>query len=178
MTPSLGLAYTLIAIGVVLLLAEVFLGSGGILFGLALAAVVIGVAMTFFVSNDPTIGLVTLLGVFLGAPILGSLLLKLWPRTPWGRRMFLQAPQEDATIAQMPVNLELEHYRGQFGRAISTLRPSGVADFDGKRVDVLTEGGAVEAGEMVRCIEVRAGRVIVRPVDPIDMNKLEDDPTP
>ena len=49
--------------------------------------------------------------------------------------------------------------------------------FDGKRVDVLTEGGAVEAGEMVRCIEVRAGRVIVRRVDPIGMNRLENDPT-
>src|SRR5271155_2280151 len=107
MTPSLGLAYTLIAVGVVLLIAEVILGSGGILFGLSLAAIVIGVAMTFFVSNDPTIGLATLLGVFLGAPILGSLLVRLWPRTPWGKRMVLQAPQEDATVAQMPVNLEL-----------------------------------------------------------------------
>ena len=176
MTPSLGLAYTLIAIGVVLLIAEVLIGSGGILFGLSLAAVVIGVAMTFFVSNDPTIGLATLLGVFLGAPILASILVRIWPRTPWGRRMVLQAPQEDATVAQMPVNLELEHYRGQFGRAISSLRPSGVADFEGKRIDVLTEGGAVEAGEMVRCLEVRAGRVIVRRVDPVDLNTLEDEP--
>ncbi|HEV8058843.1 MAG TPA: hypothetical protein VGP68_03165 [Gemmataceae bacterium] len=176
MTPSLGLAYTLIAVGVVLLIAEVILGSGGILFGLSLAAIVIGVAMTFFVSNDPTIGLATLLGVFLGAPILGSLLVRLWPRTPWGRRMVLQGAQEDATVAQMPVNLELEHYRGQFGRAISSLRPSGVADFDGKRVDVLTEGGPVEAGEMVRCLEVRAGRVIVRRVDPVDLKTLEDEP--
>jgi membrane-bound serine protease (ClpP class) len=90
--------------------------------------------------------------------------------------MVLQAPQDDATVAQMPVNLELEHYRGQFGRAISSLRPSGVADFDGKRVDVLTEGGAVEAGEMVRCLEVRAGRVIVRRVDPIDLKTLENEP--
>ncbi len=176
MTPSLGLAYTLIAVGVVLLIAEVILGSGGILFGLSLAAIVIGVAMTFFVSNDPTIGLATLLGVFLGAPILGSLLVRLWPRTPWGRRMVLQGAQDDATVAQMPVNLELEHYRGQFGRAISSLRPSGVADFDGRRVDVLTEGGPVEAGEMVRCLEVRAGRVIVRRVDPVDLKTLEDEP--
>ncbi len=176
MTPSLGLAYTLIAVGVVLLIAEVILGSGGILFGLSLAAIVIGVAMTFFVSNDPTIGLATLLGVFLGAPILGSLLVRLWPRTPWGRRMVLQGAQEDSTVAQMPVNMELEHYRGQFGRALSSLRPSGVADFDGKRVDVLTEGGPVEAGEMVRCLEVRAGRVIVRRVDPVDLKTLEDEP--
>lgn len=178
MTSSLGLAYTLIAIGVLLLIAEVFVGSGGILFGLSLAALVIGVAMTFFASNDPTIGLATLIGVFLGAPLLGTILVRIWPRTPWGRRMLLQAPQDDATVAQMPVNLELEHYRGQFGRAISALRPSGVADFEGNRVDVLTEGGPVEAGELVRCLEVRAGRVIVRRVDPIDLKSLEDEPTP
>jgi membrane-bound ClpP family serine protease len=176
MIPSLGLAYALIAVGVVLLIAEVLLGSGGILFGLSLAAIVIGVAMTFFVTNDPTIGLATLLGVFLGAPILGSVLIRIYPRTPWGRRMVLQAPQDDATVARMPVNLELEHYRGQFGRALSSLRPSGTVEFDGKRIDVLTEGGSVEAGELVRCIEVRAGRVIVRRVDPVDLKTLEDEP--
>jgi membrane-bound serine protease (ClpP class) len=45
------------------------------------------------------------------------------------------------------------------------LRPSGVVDFDGKRIDTLTEGFPVDAGAWVRCIEVKAGKVIVRQVD-------------
>jgi membrane-bound ClpP family serine protease len=170
---SLGLAFTLIILGLLLLVAEAVFPSGGILFGLSLAALVVGVAMTFHASSDPTVGLGTLLVVFIGVPILASYLLKIGPRTRWGQRLMLQAPSEDATVAQLPVNIELEHLRGRFGRAVSALRPSGVADFDGKRVDVLTEGGMVEPGEMVKCLEVRAGRVIVRGVDPVDIQTLE-----
>ena len=73
----------------------------------------------------------------------------------------------------MPVNLELEQYRGRIGRAISALRPSGVVDFDGRRVDVITEGMMVEPGQWVRCIDVRTGRVLVRPVEKANLGDLE-----
>ena len=58
----------------------------------------------------------------------------------------------------MPVNLELERLRGRVGRALSDLRPSGVCDFDGWRVDTITEGMMVEAGQSVRCVDVRGGQ--------------------
>jgi membrane-bound serine protease (ClpP class) len=73
----------------------------------------------------------------------------------------------------MPVLLELEQLRGRFGRAVSALRPGGIAEFDGKRVDTITEGLMVEPGHWVRCIDVRAGKVIVRPVDKPDLGDLE-----
>ena len=53
-------------------------------------------------------------------------------------------------------------------------RMAEIGFFDGKRVDVLTEGGPVEPGELVRCLEVHAGRVVVRRVDPIDLKSLEE----
>ncbi len=74
----------------------------------------------------------------------------------------------------MPVNLELEQLRGKVGRTLSSLRPAGVVDFDGRRIDTLTEGMMVEPGQWVRCIDVKAGRVIVRPVDKIDTGGLEN----
>ena len=57
---------------------------------------------------------------------------------------------------------------------MSDLRPSGVANFDGRRVDVITEGMMVDAGGWVRCVDVRAGRVLVRPVDKPDVGTLEN----
>jgi membrane-bound serine protease (ClpP class) len=74
----------------------------------------------------------------------------------------------------MPVNVELEQLRGKIGRAMSALRPGGVTDFDGKRIDTITEGMMVEPGEWVRCIDVRAGKVIVRPIPAPDLGKLEN----
>ena len=86
MTSSLGLAYTLIAIGVLLLIAEVFVGSGGILFGLLRRSSL--ACYDVFRQQRPTIGLATLYWR-LSAPVgngFGQA-----PRTPWGRRMLLQA---------------------------------------------------------------------------------------
>jgi membrane-bound serine protease (ClpP class) len=55
------------------------------------------------------------------------------------------------------------------------LRPSGVVDFDGKRIDVITEGMMVAVGGWVRCVDVRAGKVVVRPSEAPNLKDLEAD---
>jgi membrane-bound serine protease (ClpP class) len=157
-------AFVLIAVGLLLLAAELFVPSG-IFFVLSVCAIVGGIAMTFLYSNDAYTGWITMLVTFLLVPALGALLFHYWPRTPMGRRFFLTGPDDDATLASMPVNVELEQLRGRLGQALSPLRPSGVVDFDGRRIDSITEGMMVDAGQLVRCIDVKAGKVIVRPVE-------------
>ncbi len=169
----LHLAFILIGAGILLLLAELFIPSG-IFFVLAVAAIVGGVVLTFTQSNDTYLGWITLISVFIALPALGSIILHYWPRTSMGKRFFLNRPEEDATLASMPVNLELEQLRGRFGRTLSALRPAGIVDFDGRRVDTITEGMMVEAGQWVRCIDVKAGKVIVRPVDRPNLADLEN----
>jgi membrane-bound serine protease (ClpP class) len=154
--------------------AELFVPTSGILFALAMCGLLGGVVMVFLYSTDPFLGWITLLGLIVAVPSAGRLLLALWPRTAVGRSLQLQGPDEDATIASMPVNVELEQLRGKIGRALSALRPGGVVDFEGKRIDTVTEGMMVEPGEWVRCIDVRAGRVVVRPVPKPDLDKLEN----
>jgi membrane-bound serine protease (ClpP class) len=169
------LAYILIAVGFLLLLGELFFTSGTLLV-LALMSIAAGVGLAFYHGSQTgsNTGLFTLLAVMVALPVFGGLLLRYWPKTRWGRRMLLTAPEEDATVASMPVNLELERLRGRTGRALSDLRPSGVCDFDGWRVDTITEGMMVEAGQWVRCVDVRAAKVVVRPVDKPDLGGLEN----
>jgi membrane-bound serine protease (ClpP class) len=172
----LTLAYLLIVLGLVLLVAELFVPSGGVLFVLALICLVVGVVMTFMYGGMTT-GILTLVGVFIAVPVLVAVGFHYWPKTPIGKRMFQTGPEEDATVASMPVNVELEQLRGKFGRAVSALRPAGVVDFDGRRVDVLTEGMLVEPGTWVRCIDVKSGKVIVRPLErPPTAQDLENAP--
>jgi membrane-bound serine protease (ClpP class) len=139
-----------------------------------MAALVVGVTMTFLYSEDATVGVLTLLALFIVVPILASVLLHYWPKTAVGKRFFLASPPEDDTLANMPVNLELERLRGRYGRAVSALRPAGITDFDGRQVDTITEGLMVEPGEWVRCIDVRAGKVIVRRADRPNVSDLEN----
>lgn len=168
---SLALGYVLIALGIVFLAAEFVFPTAGILPVMALASTGAGVLMTFVVS--PKIGFVTLLVLFVVVPLAGRLLLEYWPHTPMGKQLILNGPDEDQTVASLPTNLELEHLRGRLGRTLSALRPSGVTDFDGKRVDTMSEGMLIEAGKTVRCLDVRAGRVIVREVQPRGLADLE-----
>jgi membrane-bound ClpP family serine protease len=166
----LTIAILLVALGLVLLAAEVFIPSGGLLFVASILCIIVGVVMTF-VYGDTNTGMVTLLCVFVAGPAVATFMLYLWPRTPMGKRLIL--PDQDATIAMMPVNLELENLRGRYGRALSDLRPAGVVDFDGRRVDTISEGMMVSAGAWVRCVDVKAGKVVVRPVDKPDLGALE-----
>ncbi len=172
MTDNLTLAYALIVLGIVLLAAELFIPTFGVLTALAIGSMIVGIAITF--ARDTTTGVITLLGVFVVVPVVMTFMFRYAPRTAFGKRLFLSGPQEDETVANMPVNLELEQLRGRYGRTTSALRPSGVVDFDGRRVDVLSEGALVEPGQWVRCIDVKAGRVIVREVDrPPDLADLD-----
>jgi len=158
------LAYFLVVAGLVVMAAELLLPTGGVLFVLGVAGLIAGMAMLFsYDAAQALITLVVLVGL-LGAG--GPALLRLWSQTWVGRRLVLPpGADEDATVAAMPVHVELEQLRGRVGRTASPLRPAGVTDFDGRRVDTLSEGPLIEAGKWVRCIDVRAGKVIVRQVD-------------
>jgi len=171
MEATLSLAYVLIGAGFLLMVAELFLPSGGILSVLSACALLGGVVVAFF--HNTSTGLWTLLGVCIAVPIVGSLLMHYWPKTPMGKRFFLPPLDEGATVASLSENVELEDLRGQFGQALSPLRPAGMVDFNGRRIDSITEGLMVERGQWVRCIDVRAGRVLVRPVEKPNLGGLE-----
>jgi membrane-bound serine protease (ClpP class) len=170
MTLTLTLAIVLIVVGFVLLAAELIFPSG-FLSAVALAAIAIGIALMF--SYDLTFGVFTLLIVFVALPLFGGFVLHYWPKTPMGKRLILQSPGAEETLASTPENQELEQLVGRYGQTVSDLRPSGVTNFDGKRVDTITEGMMVDAGQWVRCIDVRAGKVVVRPVEKPDLGALE-----
>jgi membrane-bound serine protease (ClpP class) len=169
---TLMLAYMLIAAGLVLMAAELFLPTHGILFGLGLAGEMVGVILAFGAGFST--GVTTLAVVVVVVPLVAAVALYIWPRTPMGRRLVLHAPDDDAAVANMPATLELERLRGKFGRTVSALRPCGVVVFDGRRVDTMTEGEMIDPERWVRCVDVRGGRVIVRQVDaPPDLGEMD-----
>jgi membrane-bound serine protease (ClpP class) len=166
------LGFLLIGAGFLLLVAELFLCTGGVLWVLSASSIVVGLGILFI--YDASIGVFTLLGVFAALPVIGSLLFHYWPRSAIGRRILLTRPAGDDTVASLPVNQELENLKGRYGRTLSALRPAGMVDFDGRRIDTITEGMMVDPDQWVRCIDVRAGKVIVRPAEKPNLDDLEN----
>ena len=153
----MGLVLTLLAIGAVLLLLETLLPgmiAGLIGFGCLVAAVV--VSYTEFGAKG---GNLTLLVVATGL-VVGTLLwMKYFPESPMAR-LFVSKKVVGNIGAEQP---ELLH---QTGTAHSALRPCGTALINGRRVDVVTEGGLIEAGTPVKVVAIEGMRVVVRAVPP------------
>ena len=60
---------------------------------------------------------------------------------------------------------DLKYFLGREGVVTTMLRPVGRADFDGVKLDVLTEGEFVDVGAHVRVVRVEGRRIVVRRAD-------------
>jgi membrane-bound serine protease (ClpP class) len=74
----------------------------------------------------------------------------------------------------------LDHLVGQLGRALTPLRPSGLVDFDGRRLDGLSEEGFIPSGSLVRAVRIRGGQLVVRVAPDLTLDEAlnQVDPTP
>jgi membrane-bound serine protease (ClpP class) len=160
MTDYLTIALVLFAIGVILLLAEILLPTGGILVVASLLFFSVGVGIILR-YGDTIEAAVAVGGLAVGLPAAGFVAVHAWRRMSIGSSL-------DATTGA-PVDLagtaELESLRGRTGRTASPMRPSGTVEFDGRRVDAMTEGIMLEAGVWVKCVDVRGGKVLVRKME-------------
>ena len=153
MTPAT-LAILLALVGVVLLIAEMLLPSGGVLGvagGLALAACVVACFRI-----DSRVGFAVLVAMIVAAPVAGMLWIKIWPRTAAGRKMILAPVGGDASSAAIAV--------GQQGVAVSELRPMGVCDFGTERVEARADRGTIPPGTPVQVVQVVDRRPTVRAI--------------
>ena len=105
-----------------------------------------------------------------------ALAIKVWPDTPIGRRILPPLPSSEEVLPDSDHRRELQELVGQVGRAKSLMLPSGAAEIAGRTVDALSEGVAIEPGQLVRVVEVRGNRVLVRPATDETPVRSADDP--
>ena len=55
-------------------------------------------------------------------------------------------------------------FLGRVGQSLTPLRPSGVIEIDGRRIDVITASEFISQGVQVEVVSVRGSRVEVRQV--------------
>ena len=151
----------LLLAGIILVLLETLLPSGGILGVLATASLIGAVILGF--SQSPATGWVVLLAVLICVPILVLLGLKALPKTPFGRKMILAEPQHDkGARGKAGVDDEnFEFLKGKNGITVTALRPSGIAEIDGKRFSVVSEGEMIEPSVEIFVKEVEGNSIII-----------------
>ena len=141
----------LLALGFILLFLEIFVPGGvlGILGGVLMAY---GCYLAFGLSpawGSAAIGL---------SAILAVTAVRLVARSRIGKKLILDdagAREWKAAEAGLPDLI------GRSGKTLSPLRPAGLAEIDGRRIDVVADSEFVAAGVLVRVCEVEGNRVVV-----------------
>ena len=154
----------LLAVGLILLVTEAFIPSGGLIGLLALGCLGVSLYQAFTVPESPYLGWKFLAAELFLIPAALMLAVQLWPRTPLARRMFL-APPTPEEVQAAPPRHRLDHLIGEYGRALTPMRPSGLVDFDGHRLDGLAEDELIPAGTLIRAVRIHSGVLVVRKAD-------------
>ena len=156
----------LVGAGVILLAIELFVTPGfGATGVLGITALVGGLALSLVGAGATWAVIITALGrvaVSLLLAIAAALaLLRFLPRLPFGRRLVLEtelAAREGFASAPETDRAWL----GKRGTAVSRLRPAGIADIEGERVDVVSDGDFIDAGDPITVVRVDGNRIVVR----------------
>jgi len=147
------LVITLFVVGAILLILETVL-PGMIAGAIGLLCVIAAVVQSY-VAFGPQTGTAVLFGTLVVLTIGTMLWLKFFPQSPMGR-MFASRSTVGEIKTERP---ELLH---QTGTALTPLRPCGTALINGRRIDVVTEGGMIERHTPVKVIAIEGLRVVVR----------------
>ena len=172
-------ALLLLAIGLCVVVLELFLPSAGMLGILAGALIVTSIVLGFM--DGLKTGALMLLITVIALPTLLGVMVKIWPHTPLGKLILLKdLKPEDVLPNQSQRKERKTNLEGQLGVAKTKMLPSGIVIINGEKYDAISEGFAVEAGDPIKVTSVRENRIYVQPydgtvVDPEDLPARDRD---
>ncbi|MGZ8486141.1 MAG: NfeD family protein [Candidatus Binatia bacterium] len=156
----------LVGSGIFLLALEIFVVPGfGITGILGIAATLGGLSLSLVGAGATWEIMLKAVGrvVFslLAALIVSLFTLKYLPRLPFGRQLILdtELPTDEGFVSTPQSDLT---WQGKTGRAVSPLRPAGIADIENQRVDVVSDGEFIETGAPIIVSRVDGNRIVVR----------------
>lgn len=145
----------LVAVGIVLLVAELLLPTHGALGVIGLLCFGGAIAVCFQLNR--WVGLIVFFAAVLASPFLLSLSMKIWAKSPVGRKIILQPVHNSRPSPQVSP--------GQIGITVTEMRPMGECEFGEHRLEAASEMGIIPPGKKVKVVAIVNGRPIVRPAE-------------
>ena len=145
--------------GITFIFVEIFVPGG--IFGLGGALAIFGSIFLCF-RDYPSIAFYVLLLELVFAGIAIILALKFLPKTKFGKYVILS--KKESKNEGFVSHDRLGDVDGKQGIALTLLRPAGKAKINGKKIDVVTEGGYVQKNEKVKVVMIRGKEIVVRKI--------------
>jgi len=157
-------ALLLLIAGLCAVALELFIPSAGIIGIIAATLIVAGIVVGF--AESLSTGALMLMIAVVALPVLLTVMFKIWPHTPLGKRILLKDLKPEDVLPQK------SHYKkrndslvGKLGIAKTKMLPSGMVVIDGEKFDAISDGFAIDQGDAVKIVAVREHRIYVQPYD-------------
>ncbi|QDV72391.1 hypothetical protein Spa11_05660 [Botrimarina mediterranea] len=154
---GISIAVLLTLVGSLLVIAEVFFPSGGLL-GFLSAACFIGAIYSAYTSGGWFYGLSFAAAEVVLTPVLLYFAFTYLPSTPLGKVLVGAAPTEQEVLPEG----DRRTLVGRVGVARSKMLPAGSIEIDGQMLDAVSQGQAIDPGEYVKVVEASRTRLVVR----------------
>lgn len=146
-------------VGLILLIIEMFSPGFGFSGGIGLVLLVIGILVTASTPLEALVMFIMLLA------ILGVVLTVVLHSATKGRLSKTLILKDSLNRESGYIGTEdMEYFIGKEGMSSTVLRPSGTAEFDGVKLDVVSEGEYIPKGCKVKIIQVSGRRIVVKAI--------------
>lgn len=160
------MAVLTLALGLALLVAEVFIPSGGVIMTAAGIVFVISVWsawQAWFKTDQITLFLIYVAALVILFPSVLGGAFYVFPRTEYGRRL-MNPPSLDEMQPFVAETERLSRLVGKTGTTLTRLSPGGLVFVDGQRLHAESEGMLILAETPVRVLALKGNRLLVRQV--------------
>lgn len=150
----------LLTLGLLFLLAEIFIPGFGIAGIAGIVLFIVGIILT---ANTFIEALVMFLILLLILAVVIILVVRSASKGKLSKTLILN----DSLSREKGFSgvEDMKVFEGKEGVAISMLRPAGIGSFDGVRLDVVAEGSFIEEGTKIKISEVEGRRIVVQKIE-------------
>jgi len=159
----------LILLGLALVAVEVYVVPGLNVVGIGGGLSIVAGVVLAFVEGGPMGGMIATLGAI---AVGGALFYVMWQTGAVQQFILSDVLTRDVDDDRREKDARSK-YLGQAGVAVTPLRPAGVVEIDGERVEVQTEGGFIASGSDVRVVAMDRRHFFVRLAD-AEEDSIED----
>lgn len=149
-------------LGLVLLIIEVFMPGFGLPGITGIILEIVCIALTYFGHGSMAALGVTLI-ILAVVAIAISLALRSANKGRLSKSAVILTETENAEDGYV-ANKDMDVFLGKTGTTTTVLRPTGMAEFEGVKLNVQSDGEYIAKGETVRVDHVEGARVVVRRV--------------
>lgn len=153
------LQYVIFILGLILLTIEIFAPGFGI-FGIGgIVLLIVGIILTARNTFEAVVMVVILLLLIAFALVY---ILRSAKRGKLSKKLILWSAAKKEEGYSTSSNID--DLVGKEGIALTTLRPSGSGEFEGRRLDVVTDGTYIEGGTRIKIIRIEGNRIVVNQI--------------